>query len=69
MVYHLIEGRAEQYVLCLVGQFRVSKPRTSLLIQVMATAKVCDIAQESPSVKSLRLLVADKDFSFKAGQW
>lgn len=37
--------------------------------EVMATAKVCDIAQESPSVKSLRLLVADKDFSFKAGQW
>ncbi|KAH0510268.1 Oxidoreductase NAD-binding domain-containing protein 1 [Microtus ochrogaster] len=37
--------------------------------QVMATAKVCEIAQESPSVKSLRLLVADKDFSFKAGQW
>lgn len=37
--------------------------------EVMAAAKVCEITHESPSVKSLRLLVADKDFSFKAGQW
>ncbi|GAB1298698.1 Oxidoreductase NAD-binding domain-containing protein 1 [Apodemus speciosus] len=38
-------------------------------LRVMAAAKVCEITHESPSVKSLRLLVADKDFSFKAGQW
>ncbi|XP_004631657.1 oxidoreductase NAD-binding domain-containing protein 1 [Octodon degus] len=37
--------------------------------EVVAVAKVCGTASESPSVKSLRLLVADKDFSFKAGQW
>lgn len=37
--------------------------------EVIAAAKVCEITHESPSVKSLRLLVADKDFSFKAGQW
>lgn len=37
--------------------------------QVVASAKVCEIAHESPTVKSLRLLVADKAFSFKAGQW
>ncbi|XP_073899950.1 oxidoreductase NAD-binding domain-containing protein 1 isoform X4 [Castor canadensis] len=37
--------------------------------EVVAAAKVCGVADESPSVKSLRLLVADKDFSFKAGQW
>lgn len=37
--------------------------------EVVAAAKVCEIAHESPSVKSLRLLVPDKDFSFKAGQW
>lgn len=64
---------AEQSHVCCVmlGNFpkpHVSKPQTSLL-QVMAAAKVCEITHESPSVKSLRLLVADKDFSFKAGQW
>ncbi|KAM6176283.1 oxidoreductase NAD-binding domain-containing protein 1 [Erethizon dorsatum] len=37
--------------------------------EVVAAAKVCGTASESPSVKSLCLLVADKDFSFKAGQW
>ncbi|KAM5279697.1 oxidoreductase NAD-binding domain-containing protein 1 [Ctenodactylus gundi] len=37
--------------------------------EVVATAKVCGAANESPSVKSLRLLVDDKEFSFKAGQW
>uniref|UniRef100_A0A8C3WR91 Oxidoreductase NAD-binding domain-containing protein 1 n=1 Tax=Catagonus wagneri TaxID=51154 RepID=A0A8C3WR91_9CETA len=37
--------------------------------QVVSVAKVCGVAHESPSVKRLRLLVADKDFSFKAGQW
>ncbi|EPY76576.1 hypothetical protein CB1_001408017 [Camelus ferus] len=37
--------------------------------QVVSAAKVCDTADESPSVKRLRLLVADKGFSFKAGQW
>ncbi|XP_025149996.1 oxidoreductase NAD-binding domain-containing protein 1 isoform X2 [Bubalus bubalis] len=42
-----------------------SSPFTS----VVSAAKVCGVASESPSVKRLRLLVADKDFSFKAGQW
>uniref|UniRef100_A0A8D0X6L0 Oxidoreductase NAD binding domain containing 1 n=1 Tax=Sus scrofa TaxID=9823 RepID=A0A8D0X6L0_PIG len=37
--------------------------------EVVSVAKVCGVAHESPSVKRLRLLVADKDFSFKAGQW
>lgn len=36
--------------------------------EVVSVAKVCGVAHESPSVKRLRLLVADKDFSFKAGQ-
>lgn len=45
--------------------------RTASVIrrEVVAAAKVCGAASESPSVKSLRLLVDDKDFSFKAGQW
>ncbi|XP_055425968.1 oxidoreductase NAD-binding domain-containing protein 1 isoform X4 [Bubalus kerabau] len=38
-------------------------------LKVVSAAKVCGVASESPSVKRLRLLVADKDFSFKAGQW
>ncbi|XP_019666292.2 oxidoreductase NAD-binding domain-containing protein 1 isoform X1 [Felis catus] len=42
-----------------------SSPFTS----VVSAAKVCGAAAESPSVKRLHLLVADKDFSFKAGQW
>lgn len=42
-----------------------SSPFTSVVV----AAKVCGAARESPSVKSLRLLVADEDFSFKAGQW
>nr|KAF6475533.1 oxidoreductase NAD binding domain containing 1 [Rousettus aegyptiacus] len=37
--------------------------------EVVSAAKVCGAANESPSVKRLCLLVADKDFSFKAGQW
>lgn len=37
--------------------------------EVVAAAKVCGMADESPSVKSLRLHIADEDFSFKAGQW
>ncbi|KAM9187359.1 oxidoreductase NAD-binding domain-containing protein 1 isoform 2-T2 [Dugong dugon] len=37
--------------------------------EVVSTAKVCGAANESPSVKRLHLLVAEKDFSFKAGQW
>ncbi|KAM5314784.1 oxidoreductase NAD-binding domain-containing protein 1 isoform 3-T4 [Glossophaga mutica] len=37
--------------------------------EVVSAAKVCGAAQESPSVKRLRLLVADGDFTFKAGQW
>ncbi|XP_012877558.1 PREDICTED: oxidoreductase NAD-binding domain-containing protein 1 [Dipodomys ordii] len=44
--------------------------RTASVIrqEVVAAAKVCGAANESPSVKSLHLLVADQDFSFKAGQ-
>ncbi|XP_010333956.1 oxidoreductase NAD-binding domain-containing protein 1 [Saimiri boliviensis] len=37
--------------------------------EIVSAAKVCGAANESPSVKSLRLLIADQDFSFKAGQW
>ncbi|XP_073078946.1 oxidoreductase NAD-binding domain-containing protein 1 isoform X2 [Manis javanica] len=37
--------------------------------EVVSAARVCGTTPESPSVKRLRLLVADKDFSFKAGQW
>uniref|UniRef100_A0A8C6RKU4 Oxidoreductase NAD-binding domain-containing protein 1 n=1 Tax=Nannospalax galili TaxID=1026970 RepID=A0A8C6RKU4_NANGA len=37
--------------------------------EVVAAAKVCGTTDESPSVKSLHLLVADTNFSFKAGQW
>ncbi|KAF6100481.1 oxidoreductase NAD binding domain containing 1 [Phyllostomus discolor] len=37
--------------------------------EVVSAAKVCGAAPESPSVKRLRLLVADTDFTFKAGQW
>ncbi|XP_057593857.1 oxidoreductase NAD-binding domain-containing protein 1 isoform X2 [Hippopotamus amphibius kiboko] len=37
--------------------------------EVVSAAKVCGAADESPSVKRLRLRVADKAFSFKAGQW
>ncbi|XP_008566381.1 PREDICTED: oxidoreductase NAD-binding domain-containing protein 1 isoform X2 [Galeopterus variegatus] len=45
--------------------------RTASVIrqEVVSPAKVCGAADESPSVKSLRLLVTDKEFSFKAGQW
>ncbi|XP_064444371.1 oxidoreductase NAD-binding domain-containing protein 1 isoform X3 [Mirounga angustirostris] len=37
--------------------------------EMVSAAKVCGAANESPSVKRLCLHVADKDFSFKAGQW
>lgn len=37
--------------------------------EVVCAAKVCRTADESPSVKRLHLLVADKEFAFKAGQW
>ncbi|XP_012322173.1 oxidoreductase NAD-binding domain-containing protein 1 isoform X2 [Aotus nancymaae] len=45
--------------------------RTASVIrrEIVSAAKVCGAANESPSVKSLRLLIADQDFSFKAGQW
>uniref|UniRef100_A0A8C5KWL8 Uncharacterized protein n=1 Tax=Jaculus jaculus TaxID=51337 RepID=A0A8C5KWL8_JACJA len=36
--------------------------------EVVAAAKVCGVVDESPSVRNLRLLIADEDFSFKAGQ-
>ncbi|XP_006883465.1 PREDICTED: oxidoreductase NAD-binding domain-containing protein 1 [Elephantulus edwardii] len=37
--------------------------------EVVSTAKVCGLADESPSVKMLRLHVAKKDLAFRAGQW
>ncbi|XP_006170765.1 oxidoreductase NAD-binding domain-containing protein 1 [Tupaia chinensis] len=37
--------------------------------EIVSPAKVCGAADESPTVRSIRLLVADKHFSFKAGQW
>nr|XP_008982118.2 oxidoreductase NAD-binding domain-containing protein 1 [Callithrix jacchus]XP_008982119.2 oxidoreductase NAD-binding domain-containing protein 1 [Callithrix jacchus]XP_008982120.2 oxidoreductase NAD-binding domain-containing protein 1 [Callithrix jacchus]XP_008982121.2 oxidoreductase NAD-binding domain-containing protein 1 [Callithrix jacchus]XP_008982122.2 oxidoreductase NAD-binding domain-containing protein 1 [Callithrix jacchus]XP_008982123.2 oxidoreductase NAD-binding domain-containing len=45
--------------------------RTASVIrrEIVSAAKVCGAASESPSVKSLLLLIADQDFSFKAGQW
>ncbi|XP_008057096.1 oxidoreductase NAD-binding domain-containing protein 1 isoform X2 [Carlito syrichta] len=45
--------------------------RTASVIrrEVVSAARVCGVARESPTVRSLRLQVADQDFSFKAGQW
>ncbi|NXL88547.1 OXND1 protein, partial [Alectura lathami] len=37
--------------------------------EVISQAKVCGISSESETVKRLRLAVANKDFTFKAGQW
>ncbi|XP_051467193.1 oxidoreductase NAD-binding domain-containing protein 1 isoform X3 [Apus apus] len=37
--------------------------------EVISQAKVCGITDESETVKRLRLAVANKDFTFKAGQW
>ncbi|XP_030300387.1 oxidoreductase NAD-binding domain-containing protein 1 isoform X2 [Calypte anna] len=37
--------------------------------EVISQAKVCGITNESETVKRLRLAVANKDFTFKAGQW
>uniref|UniRef100_UPI00398E67FB oxidoreductase NAD-binding domain-containing protein 1 isoform X2 n=1 Tax=Pristiophorus japonicus TaxID=55135 RepID=UPI00398E67FB len=37
--------------------------------EMIAEAKVCGIVHESETVKRLRLVVMNKDFSFKAGQW
>ncbi|XP_078092145.1 oxidoreductase NAD-binding domain-containing protein 1 isoform X2 [Mustelus asterias] len=37
--------------------------------EMIAQAKVCGIVHESETVKRLRLLVMNKDFAFKAGQW
>ncbi|XP_072507363.1 oxidoreductase NAD-binding domain-containing protein 1 isoform X2 [Notamacropus eugenii] len=37
--------------------------------KIMSSAKVCGLAYESESVRRLRLLIANKDFTFKAGQW
>nr|XP_056713986.1 oxidoreductase NAD-binding domain-containing protein 1 isoform X1 [Euleptes europaea] len=36
---------------------------------IISKAKVCGITSESETVKRLRLAVADKEFTFKAGQW
>ncbi|XP_020842883.1 oxidoreductase NAD-binding domain-containing protein 1 isoform X2 [Phascolarctos cinereus] len=36
---------------------------------VVSSAKVCGIIDESETVRRLRLLVTDKSFTFKAGQW
>ncbi|XP_054848156.1 oxidoreductase NAD-binding domain-containing protein 1 [Eublepharis macularius] len=37
--------------------------------EIISKAKVCGITSESETVKRLRLAVADKEFTFKAGQW
>ncbi|KAM6087869.1 oxidoreductase NAD-binding domain-containing protein 1 isoform 2-T2 [Chlamydotis macqueenii] len=37
--------------------------------EVISQAKVCGITSESETVKRLRLSIANKDFTFKAGQW
>ncbi|XP_067867887.1 oxidoreductase NAD-binding domain-containing protein 1 isoform X2 [Heterodontus francisci] len=37
--------------------------------EMIAQAKVCGIVHESETVKRLRLVVMNKDFAFKAGQW
>uniref|UniRef100_A0A8D0B484 Oxidoreductase NAD-binding domain-containing protein 1 n=1 Tax=Salvator merianae TaxID=96440 RepID=A0A8D0B484_SALMN len=37
--------------------------------EMISKAKVCGIANESETVKRLRLAIADKEFTFKAGQW
>ncbi|XP_010005839.1 PREDICTED: oxidoreductase NAD-binding domain-containing protein 1 isoform X2 [Chaetura pelagica] len=37
--------------------------------EVISQAKVCGITDESETVKRLCLAVANKDFTFKAGQW
>ncbi|XP_054670655.1 oxidoreductase NAD-binding domain-containing protein 1 isoform X3 [Grus americana] len=37
--------------------------------EVISQAKVCGITNESETVKRLRLSIANKDFTFKAGQW
>lgn len=47
----------------------LERTANALRQEVVTAAKVCGTANESPSVKRLRLLVADPDFSFKAGQW
>lgn len=38
-------------------------------IQELFSARVCDIMNESDSVKRLRLEVPHPDFNFRAGQW
>ncbi|XP_062900130.1 oxidoreductase NAD-binding domain-containing protein 1 isoform X2 [Mobula hypostoma] len=37
--------------------------------EMVAEARVCGIVYQSKTVKRLRLLVMNKDFTFKAGQW
>ncbi|XP_027728306.1 oxidoreductase NAD-binding domain-containing protein 1 isoform X2 [Vombatus ursinus] len=37
--------------------------------KVVTSAKVCGITDESPTVRRLRFLIAEKSFTFKAGQW
>ncbi|XP_072185388.1 oxidoreductase NAD-binding domain-containing protein 1 isoform X2 [Excalfactoria chinensis] len=37
--------------------------------EVISQAKVCGITNESQTVKRLRLAIANKEFTFKAGQW
>ncbi|XP_049653923.1 oxidoreductase NAD-binding domain-containing protein 1 isoform X5 [Accipiter gentilis] len=37
--------------------------------EVISQAKVCGITNESETVKRLCLAIANKDFTFKAGQW
>ncbi|XP_029445102.1 oxidoreductase NAD-binding domain-containing protein 1 isoform X2 [Rhinatrema bivittatum] len=37
--------------------------------EIISPAKVCEVSNESETVKCVRLAVANNDFTFKAGQW
>ncbi|KAJ1102159.1 hypothetical protein NDU88_007213 [Pleurodeles waltl] len=37
--------------------------------EIISPARVCGVSSESEMVKSIRLAVANRDFTFKAGQW
>lgn len=38
-------------------------------VQELFSARVCDIVNESDTVKRLRLEATHPDFNFRAGQW
>ncbi|KAE8596668.1 hypothetical protein XENTR_v10016189 [Xenopus tropicalis] len=37
--------------------------------EIISPAKVCEITNESATVKRVRLAIANREFTFKAGQW